>query len=65
MHRARQLGLTDADLDALDMDAFLALCDVHMATIAPQAARRLPPDEPPGGQMSPEEFLRACGSGRV
>lgn len=65
VHRARQLGLTDSDLDALDMDAFLAMCEVHMATVAPHGPRRPAPGEaPPSGQLTPEEFLRTCGSGR-
>lgn len=47
------------------MDAFLAMCEVHMATVAPHEPRRPAPGEaPPSGQLTPEEFLRTCGSGR-
>lgn len=58
LHRARALGLTDADLDAMRMDEFLTLCEVHLALARASAPKPRGQGGKPaeGREMTLEEF---------
>lgn len=58
LHRARTLGLTDADLDTMRMDEFLTLCEVHLALARASAPKPEGQGKAPakGREMTLEEF---------